>query len=313
MLSTRSPAAALASVLAGALLFTGAAVATPTLDQQQTILDMDRVFVIGGTGPQTLAQIVTSGTPGLLTQVDLPVACDSSNLLVEIRESGTTIPGTRVLASQTVSGLADTEDWKPIAFSTPAFIADESLFAIVLSSPGWCGIFAGPDGLDLYPRGNGLYIYPPYPWGLTGADLGFKTYVEAACQVPSVVGSAQSVVSGMLETYGCALGTVTLAFSRDVPPGNVISQSQAEGTRLAPASRIDLVVSRGPQQCKVPNVRRLTLARAKSKLKSARCRAGSIRRVAAAKRMKGRVLRQKPAPGTRLPEGGRVNLVVGRR
>ena len=92
MLSTRSLAAALASVLAGALLLTGAAAAAPTLDQQQTTLDMDRVFVIGGESQQTLAQIVTSGTPGLLTQVDLPVACDSSNLLVEIRESGTTIP-----------------------------------------------------------------------------------------------------------------------------------------------------------------------------------------------------------------------------
>jgi PASTA domain len=313
MLSTRSLAAALATVLAGALLVTGAAVATPTLDQQQTTLDMDRVFEIGGMGPQTLAQIVTSGTPGLLTQVELPVACDSSDLLVEIRESGTTIPGTRVLASQTVSGLAYTEEWKSIAFTTPAFIADETLFAIVLSSPGWCGIFAGPDGLDPYSRGAGLYKYPPYPWWPAGTDLGFKTYVEAVCQVPALVGSAQSVVSGMLEAHGCALGTVKLVFSRDVPLGDVIAQSQPEGTRLAPAGRVDLVVSRGPQQCKVPNVRRMTLARAKSKLKRAHCRAGSIRRVAAAKSMKGRVIRQKPAPGTQLPEGGRVSLVVGRR
>jgi PASTA domain len=311
MLSTRSFAAALASVLAGALLFTGAAVATPTLDQQQTTLDMDWLIVIGGDRPQTLAQVVTSGTAGLLTQVDLPVEC-AWPLTVEIRDSGATIPGTVVLASQTVSGLSG-EDWSPIVFSNPAFITDETFFAIVLSSPGNCGIYAGPDGADPYPRGNGYYLWPPYPWAPTGADLGFKTYVEAICKVPGLVGGAESDVAGTLERYGCAVGNVTRVFSRTVPVGDVVSQSQPEGTQLPPASKVDVVVSRGPQQCKVPNVRRMTLARAKSKLKRAHCRAGSIRRVAAAKSMKGRVIRQKPAPGTRLPEGSRVNLVVGRR
>jgi hypothetical protein len=190
MLSTRSFAAALASVLAGALLFTGAAVATPTLDQQQTTLDMDWLIVIGGDRPQTLAQVVTSGTAGLLTQVDLPVEC-AWPLTVEIRDSGATIPGTVVLASQTVSGLSG-EDWSPIVFSNPAFITDETFFAIVLSSPGNCGIYAGPDGADPYPRGNGYYLWPPYPWAPTGADLGFKTYVEAICKVPGLVGGPRA-------------------------------------------------------------------------------------------------------------------------
>jgi PASTA domain len=311
-MNTRRLAALMCVALAGTLFLTGLAQAAPGLDQQQTTLDMNRLLVIGGNGPQTLAQVVTSGTPGLLTQVDLPVLCGDSGFVLEIRDSGATIPGTNVWASQTVTGLADNEHWKPIALTSPPFIPDETMFAIVLSSPGSCGIFAAPNGTDPYPRGSGLYIYPPYPWGLA-PDLGFKTYVDAICQVPGLAGSAEAEAPGMLERYGCALGALARAYSREVAAGDVISQSQVEGTRLPAASKVDVVVSRGPRPCKVPNVRRMRLARANATLTRALCRVGSVRRVRSAKAMTGRVIRQRPAPGTRLPEGGRVNLVVGRR
>ena len=311
-MTTRRLAALVCTAVAGTLLLTGLARAAPALDQQQTTLDLSRVLVIGGNGPQTLAQVVTSGTAGLLTQIDLPVACGDSTLVIEVRDSGATIPGTNILASQAVTGLAATEDWKPIMLNSPPFITDETMFAIVLSSPSSCGILAGPNGADPYPRGNGLYLYPPYPWGPAGADLGFKTYVEAICQVPALVGSPRPD-GPALEKYGCALGTVKTAYSRDVATGDVISQSQPEGTRLPAASKVDLVVSLGARPCKVPNVRRMRLARAKATLTRALCRVGSVRKVRSAKAMTGRVIRQRPAPGTRLPEGGRVSLVIGRR
>jgi hypothetical protein len=308
--------ATLCAALAGTLLLTGFARAAPALDQQQTTVDPDQWFIVGGSGPQILGQTVTSGVAGLLTQIVLPVAClPESDLVIQIRDSGVTIPGTTVLASRTVSGISDTEDWKSIAFETPPFITDETPFAIVLSSPGTCASQAGPFNVDLYPRGGGYYQGPPYPpgiWATAGADLGFKTYVEAICQVPALVGSPEPD-GPALERYGCSLGTVTRAYSRDVPTGDVISQSQVEGTRLPAASKVNVVVSRGAPPCTVPNVRRMRLARAKATLTRALCRVGSVRKVRSAKAMRGRVIRQRPAPGTRLPEGGRVNLVVGRR
>jgi hypothetical protein len=315
-MNTRRLAALLCAALAGTLLLAGLARAAPGLDQQQVTVDPDQWFAVGGDRPQVLGQTVTSGVAGLLTQIDLPVACaPGSDLVLQIRNSVATFPGSKVVASRTVSGIPDTEDWKSITLGTPPFVTDETPFTIVLSSPGTCASQAGPFNVDLYSRGAAYYQGPPIPpgaWAIAGADLGFKTYVDAICQVPALVGSPQR--DGLeLERYGCALGAVTRAYSRDVATGDIISQSQPEGTRLPAASKVDVVVSRGAPPCKVPNVRRMRLARAKATLTRALCRVGSVRKVRSAKAMTGRVIRQRPAPGTRLPEGGRVNLVVGRR
>lgn len=308
----------LISALVAGFLFTGLAAAAPVLDQQQTTLDTSRVAGIGGSGPQILGQVVTSGMAGLLTQVDLPVGCDSpsTNLVVQIRDSGATVIGETVLATQTVSGLSPpaSPDWRSIVLATPPFITNDTTFAIVLSSPGGCGIFGSPPGSDPYLYGNGYYQGPPYPpgvWAIGGLDLGFKTFVERICRVPQLVGGSEGEAPGTLARYGCTTGTITRKYSPTVPKSNVISQGQLEGTQLPAGGAVDFVVSLGRPQCKVPNVRGKRLARAKSILARANCRAGAIRKVASSKALKGRVIRQKPAPGTRLSNGGRVNLVLG--
>jgi PASTA domain len=315
-MNTRRLATLLCAALAGTLLLTGLARAAPGLDQQQTILDEDNWILVGGDDSQILGQTVTSGVAGLLTQIDLPVACEpGSDLVLQIRDSGVTIPGSTVIASRTVSGIPDTEDWKSVTLENPPFITDETTFAIVLSSPGICVSQAASFDVDPYSRGGGYFQGSPYPpgvWAPAGTDLGFKTYVDAICQVPALIGGPQPD-GPALERYGCALGAVTRAYSRAVPTGDVVLQSEREGTRLPAASKVDVVVSLGAQPCKVPNVRRMRLARAKATLTRALCRVGSVRKVRSAKAMTGRVIRQRPAPGTRLPEGGRVNLVIGRR
>jgi Tol biopolymer transport system component len=63
--------------------------------------------------------------------------------------------------------------------------------------------------------------------------------------------------------------------------------------------------------CRVPGVVGLRLAIARQRIRRANCSVGRIRK----KRSKriGRVLAQSPRAGTKLANGGRVNLVVGRR
>ena len=269
----------------------------------------------------TFTVTVVQGSVTVASPIDVPAG--ECRVVAEVLAN--TQPRGQVTITETSAGLQSvtlqtcTNSTPGGACSTlanPPFITDETTFAFVLSSPGTCAALAGPFNADPYPRGGGYYQGPPYPpgiWAPAGADLGFKTYVDAICQVPALVGGAGSDASGTLDRYGCALGSVTQAYSRDVLQGDVISQSQVEGTRLPAASKVDVVVSRGAPPCKVPNVRRMRLARAKATLTRALCRVGSVRKVRAVKAMKGRVIRQRPAPGTRLPEGSRVNLVVGRR
>jgi hypothetical protein len=313
----RSFIAGLSAVLTGAFMLTGLAAATPVLDQQQTIVDPRNGPGIGGSGPQVMAQVVRSGKAGLLAQVELPLGCNASNLLLQIRDATPfgRRPGETVLTSQTVSGIPPTAEWRSITLSSPPFIPKATEFAIVLSSSGTCWTLAAPDQANPYAPGDSFYQGPPNPpgvWSFAGSDLAFKTLVERICKVPALVGEAEMEVQGTLEKYGCSFGRITRAYSRTAARGDVITQSQPEGTQLAAGAAVDFVVSRGRRMCVVPNVRRKTFAQAKSMLARAGCRVGTIRRVRSPKALAGRVIRQRPAPRTRMPQGGRVSLVLGR-
>jgi hypothetical protein len=66
-----------------------------------------------------------------------------------------------------------------------------------------------------------------------------------------------------------------------------------------------------PAACVVPAVVGTTLDTARTRIAAAGCSVGTVRRVRS--RQVGIVLAQSPAPGTTLPQGGRVDLTVGRR
>ena len=67
-----------------------------------------------------------------------------------------------------------------------------------------------------------------------------------------------------------------------------------------------------PVKCKVPKVIGLKLARAKSKLARAHCRAGNVTRKFSSTKKRGKVIGQKPKAGKTLPGGSKVKLTVGK-
>jgi beta-lactam-binding protein with PASTA domain len=62
----------------------------------------------------------------------------------------------------------------------------------------------------------------------------------------------------------------------------------------------------------VPRVVGLTLTKAKARIRRVHCRTGKVTKRYSSRRLKNHVLKQRPRPGTRLANGGRVNLTVGR-
>ena len=162
-MNTRRLAALLCAALAATLLLTGLARAAPALDQQQTTVDPDQWFLVGGSGPQILGQTVTSGVAGLLTQVDLPVACaPGSDLVLQIRDSsgddpghhgarlshGLGYPGHRGLEVDHARALHRSSRTRPPSRSCSPH-------------PERARAQAGPFNVDLYPRGAGYYQGPP--------------------------------------------------------------------------------------------------------------------------------------------------------
>jgi Glycosyl hydrolase family 26/PASTA domain len=67
-----------------------------------------------------------------------------------------------------------------------------------------------------------------------------------------------------------------------------------------------------PVKCLVPNVKNKPLAVAKRAILARHCRVGKIRRAYSKRVKKHRLISEKPKPGTVLPGGGKVNLVVSR-
>ena len=86
--------------------------------------------------------------------------------------------------------------------------------------------------------------------------------------VPNVVGKGQDEASRTLTDAGLTLGAVTDAYSEDVPPGQVISQSVAAGTSLAHDSTVDVVLSKGREPRTVPTLTGKGASAAKSSIEA---------------------------------------------
>jgi beta-lactam-binding protein with PASTA domain len=65
-------------------------------------------------------------------------------------------------------------------------------------------------------------------------------------------------------------------------------------------------------RCVVPNLKGKTLTQARKLLAAGRCALGRVTRVHSRLARAGKIVRQSRAPGTRLPRGTKVNVVVSR-
>ena len=79
-----------------------------------------------------------------------------------------------------------------------------------------------------------------------------------------------------------------------------------------PDPHIVSVLLNTPGVCTVQDVKGQTMPVARRMIARAHCRVGKIRRAYSKEIKKGRVISQKPKPGTVLPGRGKVNLVVSR-
>jgi hypothetical protein len=314
----KSPAC-VAVTLVLALTLVGSARAAPALDQQQPVLNTNG----GGLAvsqQERLAQVITSGVAGLLTEIRVPVECQSTaSLTLEINRAEY-MPKASTLARSTLPGsrfpivLGGPRDFRSVPLEAPPFIPAQTRFAFILSASD-CLLVQGPTSdASAYPRGDGFYntpAYPPGSWQPLFGDLAFQTFVDPICRVPSVVGEPRISAASLIRRYGCSVGTVASRFASK-PPGTVLSTTPKAGTQLASGSAVKLVVSRGPRPCVVPNVVGKTLRSAASAISHANCRLARVKHGFSPSVKPGRVIAQSPRPGRRLRARAPVNVVISR-
>ena len=158
--------------------------------QNQIVIDINAGgLAIGGASQQKVAQTVTAGLVGHLTEVFLPVSCQpGSDLMLNIERVSSGAPSGTVLSSQIIPGstLSFTGPvFRRFAIATPPLLFPTDEFAIVLSSTGTCSTYQGPVG-DPYSQGDMHFDARPNAPGVwvcqctfpgSAYDLPFKTFI----------------------------------------------------------------------------------------------------------------------------------------
>ena len=194
------------AAIVGAATVVGDARAALIVDQEQPfVAGTVGGVAVGGFYDQRIAQAVTPGVNGRLGAVAVPVVCEASSTLeVEIQGVTAGVPDGSVLARFSVQGseLPSSYPAPPamrlLELPTPIEQRAGTPFAIVLDSPGDCGMFRGLSG-DSYPGGNGYFDSRPNPVGLWVCmcefagerwDFPFRTFVAADTVPPRLTMSA---------------------------------------------------------------------------------------------------------------------------
>jgi len=122
--------------------------------------------------------------------------------------------------------------------------------------------------------------------------------------VPDVTSRTQAEAEALLRSAGLT-STAELAYSDDVPKGEVIEQAPASGS-AARGSAVSLTVSRGPDLVQVPDLRGRTRDEAEALLEDLGLEARAVDLPDGS----GAVLTQSPAAGTRVRRGSAVTFYV---
>lgn len=131
----------------------------------------------------------------------------------------------------------------------------------------------------------------------------------APVTVPDVMHFDADQARSVITAAGLSVGELDSVPS-EAERGVVVATRPPEGSPRAPGARIDLVVSRGPADVRVPDLAGLGEQLARQRLEAAGLRVGTVQTRKVSRGRGGAVLEQRPGSGVFLPRGSRVDLTV---
>lgn len=161
------------------------------------------------------------------------------------------------------------------------------------------------------PAGHVLWQDPPPETGLVRGAVVTLTVSSGpgAIAVPDVFAFELSQARHVLEAAGLRVGNIdTVANAAEV--GIIVATRPSAGASRSPGGAVDLVVSRGPADIRIPELVGLRQEEARQRLESVGLRLGTITTRSVRRSPPGVVVDQRPASGTLAPHEGRVNLVI---
>ncbi|MEU9316537.1 Stk1 family PASTA domain-containing Ser/Thr kinase [Streptomyces sp. NPDC048295] len=131
-------------------------------------------------------------------------------------------------------------------------------------------------------------------------------------RVPSLLGQTEKNAERRLSDAGLELKGVKRSYSDTVERGKVIGSDPESGARVRGNDAVTLVVSRGPEIVKVPDVQDLSLADARAELKKAGLVPGMVTKEFSEATTRGDVIRTDPVAGTERHPDSAIALVLSK-
>ena len=128
--------------------------------------------------------------------------------------------------------------------------------------------------------------------------------------VPELTGVTLDRAKSELEGAGLRVGQQRSERSNQVGQGRVIRSDPEAGREVDRGSQINLVISSGSGQVRVPELAGVTLDRARAELERAGLRVGQQRSEHSNQVGQGRVIRSDPEEGREIDRGSQINLVT---
>jgi beta-lactam-binding protein with PASTA domain/predicted Ser/Thr protein kinase len=134
-------------------------------------------------------------------------------------------------------------------------------------------------------------------------------FEKLSARTPKLTLLSFEVAAAEAEKAGFAVLVSAYEYNRDIPAGQIISQNPAVGAQGETGDVIELVISRGAQRARMPDVQYKTLDDAAAMLKAEGLEANILYQESETV-AKGRVVSQTPAPKTELDPGASVTITV---
>ncbi|WP_291581473.1 Stk1 family PASTA domain-containing Ser/Thr kinase [Clostridium sp. UBA6640] len=130
-------------------------------------------------------------------------------------------------------------------------------------------------------------------------------------KIPAIVGKSETVGKKMLEDLGLEL-IVDGEEKDDKPKGTIIKCMPNEGTPVKKKSQVKVILSAGPEEITVPDLRNLSSEEAQNQIVGKGLRVGTITQENNETYAEGTVIRQDPQPDASVKKGDTVHIVVSK-
>jgi len=141
---------------------------------------------------------------------------------------------------------------------------------------------------------------------------GYKLSGIGKIAVPSLVGMNQSEAKKSLGLIGLESQLIEEVYSENVPKGKIIQTKPGGGSKVAPTSKIGLIISKGQERIIVPVLKGLTPDTASAQLSDLGLTVGSISESFDMKISAGYVIASDPKDSTEVKRKTIINLIVSK-